>query len=261
MALVSCDFHSDALEVGTAMTVVLPEPTWPDAAAAGQPGERSKTPVLYLLHGLSDDHTMWLRQTSVERYAAPLGLAVVMPAVHRSLYADEAHGHAYWTFLSQELPQVVSSLFRVSDRPEDTYVAGLSMGGYGALKWAFHEPSRFAAVASMSGILDVAALAELPERQALFHRVFEGAPAGRDDLFSLLGESDVGALPPMHISCGTEDHLFDGNVAFVRAARGAGLAPTVDFRPGAHDWAFWDAEIHTVLEWLPGLPRCGPDPH
>jgi putative tributyrin esterase len=107
----------------------------------------------------------------------------------------------------------------------------------------------------MSGVLDVAALAALPERRALFHRVFAGPPAGRDDLFSLLRESDVEALPPMHISCGTEDHLFDGNEAFVRAARRAGLAPTVNFRPGEHDGAFWDAEIHTVLEWLPGLPR------
>ena len=73
--------------------------------------------LLYLLHGLSDDHTIWLRRTSIERYAAPLGLTVVMPAVHRSFYADERHGHRYWTFLSEELPSLVSSFFRIAAGP------------------------------------------------------------------------------------------------------------------------------------------------
>ena len=70
--------------------------------------------MLYLLHGLSDDDTIWLRRTSIERYVAPLGLAVVMPQVHRSFYLDEAHGGRYWTFLSEELPEVVAWFFRVS---------------------------------------------------------------------------------------------------------------------------------------------------
>ena len=107
--------------------------------------------MLYLLHGLSDDHTAWLRYTSIERYATARGLAVVMPAVHRSFYADEAHGHAYWHFVSEELPAIVAAFFRLSERREDTFVAGLSMGGYGALKLGLHHPERFAAVASLSG--------------------------------------------------------------------------------------------------------------
>ena len=111
--------------------------------------------MLYLLHGLSDDHTAWLRYTSIERYATARGLAVVMPAVHRSFYADEAHGHAYWQFVSEELPRIVAAFFRLSERPEDTFVAGLSMGGYGALKLGLHHPERFAAVASLSGAVDV----------------------------------------------------------------------------------------------------------
>jgi S-formylglutathione hydrolase FrmB len=97
--------------------------------------------VLYLLHGLSDDDTAWLRRTSIERYVSELGLAVVMPQVHRSFYSDELHGLRYWTFLSDELPQLVDSFFHVSTRREDTFVAGLSMGGYGALKWALRQPS------------------------------------------------------------------------------------------------------------------------
>ncbi len=130
MAFLTCDFFSDALEVGTSISVVLPQSTQAQVGVeAGAPA--GPPPVLYLLHGLSDDHTAWSRYTAIGRYAEAAGLAVVMPAVGRSFYADEAHGHAYWTFVSEELPSIVRSFFRVSDEAADTFVAGLSMGGYG----------------------------------------------------------------------------------------------------------------------------------
>src|SRR3954452_11495359 len=175
MALLRCDFFSDVLEVGTSMTVLLPQAGEGQIGVTGaRPDPEAGFPVLYLLHGLSDDSTAWLRYTSIERYAAPLGLAVVMPDVQRSFYADEAHGAAYWTFLSEELPEVVGSFFRVSDRREDTFVAGLSMGGYGALKWALRAPERFAAAAVLSGAVDVARLrAEgRPPGQSLWSATF-----------------------------------------------------------------------------------------
>ena len=138
------------------MTVLLPQQTATQIGMAGHHSAGSP-PVLYLLHGLSDDDTIWLRRTSIERYVAPLGLAVVMPQVHRSYYTDEAYGGRYWTFLSEELPQLVDTFFRLSTDRRDTFVAGLSMGGYGAIKWALRQPHRFAAAASLSGVLDVAA--------------------------------------------------------------------------------------------------------
>jgi putative tributyrin esterase len=251
VALISCDFFSDVLEVGTSMTVLLPQRTEAQIGMAGV--ATGPAPVLYLLHGLSDDHTTWQRRTSIERYVAELGLAVVMPAVHRSFYADEVHGHRYWTFLTEELPELVSSFFRVSDRPADTFVAGLSMGGYGALKWALRQPARFAAAASLSGVLDIAELAHRPDRADLFARVFGGVPGPDDDLFALLHRADPGTLPPMHISCGTGDQLLRGNEMFVRAAHEAGVRLTVDFRPGEHEWGFWDAGIQQVLAWLQTL--------
>jgi S-formylglutathione hydrolase FrmB len=207
--------------------------------------------VLYLLHGLSDDASAWLRYSSIERYATECGVAVVMPQVGRSFYADEAHGAAYWWFLSEELPHVVRSFFRVSDRREDTFVAGLSMGGYGAIKWALHQPGRFAAAASMSGALDLVSLTEEPERTALFHRVFHGSPGPQDDLFALLEQADPARVPPLYIGCGTEDPLHGHSVRFAAAATGAGLDVHTDFRPGGHEWALWDAVVRDVLAWLP----------
>ena len=156
MALVTCDFFSESLMVGTSMTVVLPQETEEQIGLIDQPLD-GPPPVLYLLHGLSDDHTAWLRYTShraVRRGPRPGG---VMPAAGRSFYADEAHGHRYWTYVSEELPGVVGQFFRVSQEPTDTFVAGLSMGGYGALKLALTHPDRFAAAASLSGALDMVA--------------------------------------------------------------------------------------------------------
>ncbi len=253
MALVRCDFFSEVLEVGTSMTVLLPQAGEAQiGVATGTVGQdRDGFPVLYLLHGLSDDSSAWLRYTSIERYAAPLGLAVVMPQVQRSFYADEAHGARYWTFLSEELPTVVRSFFRVSERREDTFAAGLSMGGYGALKWALSRPEQFAAAASLSGALDLEALFRRPNRDDLFGRVFDRVLRPEDDLFGLLARADVDDLPSLYVGCGTEDLIHPGNVRFVDAATPAGVDVQVDFRAGGHEWGLWDAMIRDVLDWLP----------
>lgn len=256
MAHLRCDFFSDSLGLSTSMTVILPQRTSSQIGMTGRAGDGAP-PVLYLLHGLSDDDTTWLRRTSIERYAAPLGLAVVMPQVHRSFYADEASGGRYWTFLSEELPAIVDGFFRVSARREDTFVAGLSMGGYGAVKWALRAPDRFAAAASMSGVLDVAALRRRAEDPHLLHRVFGTAgPGGTpEDLLWLLGQADPATVPALHVSCGTEDPLVGGNHRFLDAASAAGVAVTSDLGPGVHDWAYWDARIQDVLAWLPVAGR------
>jgi putative tributyrin esterase len=255
MALIRCDFFAETLQLGTAMTVLLPQP------AAGQVGisglaRDTAPPVLYLLHGLSDDDTAWTRYTCVERYVARLGLAVVMPQVHRSFYTDEAYGAKFWTFLTEELPSVVDALFKVSTRRADTFVAGLSMGGYGALKWALRQPERFAAAASLSGALDLAARQQhdaRPHMVELIRRVYADRPvAGTDDdLFHLLDTADLATLPDLFVGCGTEDALYPDNQRFRDACRRLGIELSVDFGPGEHEWGYWDTKIRQVLDWLP----------
>ena len=251
MAVLTCDFFSETLMMGTSMTVVLPQATEEQIGLIDQPLE-GPPPVLYLLHGLSDDHTSWRRYTSIERYAVARGLAVVMPAVDRSFYANEAQGHRFWDFVSEELPRVVGQFFRVSQEPADTFVAGLSMGGYGALKLALTHPDRFAAAASLSGALDVAHIAEQPDRDALVARVWDRVIGPGDDLFTLLESAST--VPPLHVSCGTEDVLLRANEEFVAAAKQAGADVTTDFRPGDHVWSLWDAVIQDVIAWLPVRP-------
>jgi putative tributyrin esterase len=260
MALLRCDFFSDALSLSTSMTVILPQQTTTQIGMTGELPE-GPPPVLYLLHGLSDDDTTWLRRTSVERYIAPLGLAVVMPQVHRSFYTDEAYGGRYWTFLSAELPALVQTFFRVSDRREDTFVAGLSMGGYGAFKLALRQPERFAAAACLSGAVHLSGLRSgrsRPEDPRMFDRVFGTQPidGGENDLFWLLDQADPAELPTLFLSCGTEDPLYADNAAFGDACDRAGVPVTTSFGPGAHDWDFWDARIQDVLAWLPLAGRA-----
>jgi putative tributyrin esterase len=253
VAHLRCDFFSDVLGLSTSMTMLLPQRTSTQIGMTGGGGEEPP-PVLYLLHGLSDDDTTWLRRTSIERYAAPLGLAVVMPQVHRSFYADQAAGGRYWTFLSEELPEIVGTFFRVSDRRDDTFVAGLSMGGYGALRWALRAPERFAAAASLSGALDVTARRRArPEDPRLFERVFgdEEVAGSPHDLHALLERADPAALPALYLCCGTEDGLLGENEAFRDACRAAGVGLRAEFSPGEHEWGYWDARIQDVLAWLP----------
>ena len=253
MALVRCDFFSDVLGFSTSMTVILPQTT------TGQIGMTGRTsggafPTLYLLHGLSDDDTIWLRRTSIERHVAELGLAVVMPAAHRSFYTDEYYGRPYWTFLTEELPQVAGRFFRLSDRRADTFVAGLSMGGYGAFKWALRHPERFAAAASLSGALDVASRLYQPPNTAdprMWQRILGGQPIADtpNDLFHLIAQAKE--PPPLYLCCGTDDVVYDDNVRFVEACRRHGVTLESQLGPGAHEWGYWDAKIQDVLAWLP----------
>ena len=256
MALIHCDFFSDVLGLSTSMVVVLPQAT---AGQIGMPSVagREQFPTLYLLHGLSDDHTIWQRRTSVERYVADLGLAVVMPAVHRSFYTDMARGYPYWTFVSEELPRLARSFFPLSDRREENFVAGLSMGGYGAFKLALRCPDRFCAAASLSGALDVATLlAEKPEREAEWANVFgdlDALAGSENDLLHLaerLAASDA-PKPRLFQWCGTDDGLYANNLRARDRLLELGLDLAYSEGPGGHEWGCWDRHIQDVLRWLP----------
>ncbi len=254
MALITCQFFSDAIGVQTQMTVVLPQ-----AAAVPAGG----WPCVWLLHGLSDNHTVWQRRTSVERYAEARGFAVVMPDVHRSFYADMVHGGAYWTFLSEELPRLARGFFPLARDRRSNAIAGLSMGGYGAFKWALRQPSFAMAAASLSGVTDLVErvrLARGGQDLSLRRETLEQAFGDRDlagsgdDLFALAAQRQAdGKAAALLQLCGTGDFLYPDNLRFRDHCRAIGLP--LDYRegPGDHDWAYWDREIQTVFHWLAGL--------
>lgn len=258
MALIQCGFFAQTLGLSMSMNVVIPERSYGIGVEAGGARTGDKFPVLYLLHGLSDDHSIWLRRTSVERYAAEYGIAVVMPEVHRSFYTNMKSGLDYWTFVSEELPHVAQSLFPISGKREDSFAAGLSMGGYGAMKLGLRAPEKFAAVASLSGAMDILAFDHegSPLAAKEYKWIFgskEEAAGSDDDLFALAERASAAgvSLPKLYQCCGTEDFLYAHNVRFRDHVRSLGIALDYEEGPGDHNWGYWDERIQRVLAWLP----------
>ena len=244
MALFHCHFSSATLGLACSADVILPDnrkdPSRPLA-------------TLWLLHGLSDDHTIWQRRTSIERYAAAYRLAVVMPAVDRSWYADMQHGLKYWTHLSQELPELMRQYFPLSARREDNFAAGLSMGGYGAFKLALNLPERYAAAASLSGALDLASIWASGERKEVLRLIGDQSPKGTgNDLLHAATELVRSGKPQPRLFqwCGTDDFLYADNRNFRAHTRKIGLPVDYSEGPGGHTWDKWDEQIQKALVWL-----------
>jgi len=258
VAIIQCGYFSPTLRSQASISVVLPTPNMAEAASGEWdflgPDERYQ--VLYLLHGYGDDHTGWLRHSCVERCATERRLALVLPSARNSAYADTARGGPYWTYVFEELPRVARSLFPLSAAREDNFVAGLSMGGYGAFKAALRLPERYAAAASLSGVLDLARATADASLRDRFESPFDaaaGLAGGEDDLLALLERAAASRakLPALYQACGTEDFLYEDNIRFRDRARELGIDLRYEEGPGAHSWDFWDARIRRVLDWLP----------
>lgn len=254
MPFVQCNFFSESLGVCVSTSVILPLSRSPLS-------EQRKHPTLYLLHGMSDDHTIWQRRTSIERYVEDYDLAVVMPAVNRSFYTDMASGSRYWTFVSEELPFISRALFNLSEAREDNFVAGLSMGGYGAFKLALAHPERFSFAASLSGALDIVSMtrsrdeAWLKEIRLVFGDL-EKLRGSDHDLLALARKTAKSKTPGprLYQYCGTEDFLYKDNLKFKAHAEKLGLDLAYDEGPGTHTWKYWDEKIQVFLNMLPLKP-------
>lgn len=255
LALLHMQYRSEVLGINTSMDIVLPERVCPHADG--------KWPVLYLLHGLHGDHTAWQRSTSIERYVNDLDIAVVMPTVHNGFYTDMKHGGRYWAFISEEVPAMCERMFPIATTREKRYAAGLSMGGYGVFKLGLRCPERFAAVASLSGVVDMLGYArttDQDEGQVRFFTDIFGTPEemdGSDDDLPAVARRLIAsgaALPRFYMACGTEDYLYANNQGFLRTF-GEALSIAYEEGPGGHTWAFWDAYIQRVLLWMFGQAK------
>ncbi len=257
MAFLQVNCYSNVLEMQVMLNVILPQQT-KKRIGTDSVGATTDVPVLYLLHGMGGNHSIWERRTSVERYVDELGLAVVMPSTDHGWYTDTTYDMKYWTYVSEELPQLLQEFFpQLSIKREKTFAAGLSMGGYGAMKLGLRCPERFAAVASLSGALaftnDPAPLLALRERaywEGIFGPLEELGNSPENPLY-LLSQLDPAKAPKLFVACGTEDDLYPVSGYFAKKATEKGFDVTYDEGPGIHDWKFWDEWLPRVLAWLP----------
>lgn len=256
MALIRMDHLPETVKVNIPLNIILPDP----GVMKGIPVRDRK--VLYLLHGLSDDASAWQRYSPIETLARQYGLVVVMPSVGRSFYIDQPNGQLYFTYLTEELPRYLQEVFGIVPRRENTLIAGLSMGGYGAMKAAFAFPERYFAAASFSGVLSMAILSEFHDdpRNAEFAYLF-------GDLSKLAGSEhdpavwlqraaqNPSALPRLFVTTGRQEDLYKLNLQFKTACQSLGIPLDFFEEDGQHDWFNWNRQIERflakVLEPLP----------
>lgn len=248
MAHIRCDFRSETLDMGTSMTAFLPEGM-----------DCSKARVVYLLHGLADNCTGWARYTSVERYARRYNVAVIIPEVQRSFYADMKQGLPYFTFVSKELPRICSNMFGLSQERRLNYIMGLSMGGYGALKSVFNLPDRYEGCATFSAVTDIAdSVANMRGQRALeYEAIFgKGRTVSKNcNLFAMLESfkhsgAPASEMPQFYMSCGRQDGFLAQNENFAEKLVQAGLDCKFESWDGVHNWDFWDPAVEKAFAYF-----------
>jgi S-formylglutathione hydrolase FrmB len=244
MAFLTLHTVSKQLKMTTVISVILP-----DSPRMDEPMANRK--VLYLLHGLSDDATMWLRRSMIENYAERYGLIVVMPSVDRSFYCDDVHGQNYFTYVAKELPEYMHKVFNVSLSKQDNLIAGLSMGGYGAMKIALSFPEQYFAVGSFSGPLALEALAMIADEKVVHDfpflaQEFSNVSTTPLNPINLLNkEKDL----RIYVSCGLQDDLIIASKMFEKKAKEQGVEATFVYPEGNHNWYFWDKQVNEFLHF------------
>ena len=247
----SLKFFSESLGMQTEVYVLLPQRgTEGQIGVNGTVPDTEKFRCLYLLHGLSDDHTIWMRRTSIERYAEAYGIAMVMPCAAKSFYTDMKNGDAYYTFVAKELPARIRSTFNISGKREDNFVAGLSMGGYGALKIGLRECESFEACAALSPVTDIVLWSASDVMRPVFGE--KGNVPDDDDVYKLVEKrKDDPHRPRIFLACGKEDPIYRESLKMKDKLEEAGYGrfKYMEGR-GTHEWAFWDVYIQHALEFF-----------
>jgi S-formylglutathione hydrolase FrmB len=255
MALIQVNYLSKALMRTVPLNVILPvdKISYDSDGYLAQKGGKFKT--LYLLHGVFGNYTDWVSGTRVQRWAEDKNLAVVMPSGDNAFYVNSpVTKQRYADFIGKELVDITRRMFPLSDKREDTFIAGLSMGGYGAIINGLNNPETFGEVIGLSSAAHI--FDENVEHLGFEYDIFgDMEKAGKSAvnptvaLDELLGSNRP--VPRIYMSCATEDRLYDSNVELRDFFIKKGVQVTWDEEKGGHDWDFWDSQIKKVIDYLP----------
>lgn len=245
MAQLMCNMVSYSLGYGIDLAITLPTLSSCDIGSGKQPCHTpiAKYPVLYLLHGHGNDYQSWYRFTSAERFAEEHRIALVCCSVGNKAYMNASYGENYYDLIAHELPEFICGNFPISDRPEDTYIAGLSMGGYGTLAHALTRPKAWCAAGAFSPAI------RINSRNNLEHSF-----PTMVDLYKELEKrfEENSSLPALYLCCGENDFLYKDVLNFHNTLVQKNINHTWHSVPDfEHEWKFWDIELEKFINWLP----------
>ena len=265
MAIFRISFMAETLGRTVPLTVILPtDKVYFGDMPRREPGKPYKT--LYLLHGILGDDTDWLYGTRIARWAAEKDLCVVMPSGENMFYVDQPDtGNRFGEFIGRELVEFTRKTFPLSHKREDTYIGGLSMGGYGAMRNGLKYSDTFGAIIGLSSafLVDESLLIVNPNptfpsdrqeyKKAVFGQDLEAAIASDKNPYVLIRQhlEQKKEIPAIFMACGKDDFLLSKNQKFVSFLRENNVPVHYIEAPGSHEWDFWDTHIKKALEWLP----------
>lgn len=247
MAFLQCEIRSESLRMSTRICVILPQ----DKSRLTAPG-----PVLYLLHGKGSNALSWMRFGSIERYANKYDLVVIMPEAGRSFYTDMRYGGDYFSYITRELPELCGRMFHINTSPENTYIAGISMGAYGVLKCALNCPESYSGCVAISPVTDITWRIQDTPLNSPAYRDLQGVfgadlkIAKEDDLF-VLADSFTGKKkhPRLFFATGDRDKL-DQNQRFSDLLNRKGFENTFVHWDGVHDSLFFEPALEKGMSFL-----------
>ena len=263
MAFIQMNLLSQALMRTVPVNVILPvdKMVFPGMPAREE-GKPYKT--LYLLHGVFGNYTDWVCGTRIQRFAEENDLVVVMPSGDNAFYVDQpAANNFYGEFVGRELVELTRKMFPLSHDREDTFIGGLSMGGYGALRNGLKYSDTFGYIVSLSGAMRVEEMVTRTGDDGFFIESKSYAQACFGDLTKLLDsdknpkylirrlKAEGKALPKIYMACGDEDSLLPANEDMAKFLIDQGVDVTLEVGPGNHEWDFWDTYIKKAIDWLP----------
>ena len=263
MALIQVNFVSRTLLRTVTINVILPV----DKFSMNPHEVREEKPfkTLYLLHGIFGNYTDWVTGTRVQRWAEARDLAVVMPSGENGFYVDQpgAPWNNYGRFIGEELVEITRRMFPLSRRREDTFIGGLSMGGFGAIRNGLKYSDTFGGIIGLSSAIHILEESndghmDVAYEESCFGPLDEARGTDRnprvliDRLTAAKAADPALELPRIFMACGTEDGLLGVNRTYRDLFRSNGFDVTYFESAGGHSWDFWDQYIQKVIEeWLP----------
>ena len=262
MAFIQMSILSKSLMRTVPVNVILPADKMVFPGMPEPPEKPFKT--LYLLHGVFGSYIDWVNGTRIQRYAEEHDLAVVMPSGDNAFYVDQPGANNYYgEFVGKELVELTRKMFPLSRKREDTFIGGLSMGGYGAMRNGLKYWENFGSIVALSGALLVEDVAKRTNDDPFFLNRRDYAEACFGDLSKILDsdrnpkylvrqlKKEGRPIPRIYMACGDADSLLPANQDMAAFLKEQGADVTFEVGPGAHEWDFWDTYIRRAIEWLP----------